>query len=270
MMRWLVLFFIFLGIGALGIISLVPMRVREVQSSALKLGLPSPKPPSPSLRAFVVEELIATGVFHGHAMASFPKEVTPEEAIEEAVHKLPKGEIYHNVPEEMEVGIQETIEAGVAPEVTEKIKKELQGKGKINIESGVQYDPSGVEMKLVVAPDEFKVLDVEGGKQFISSVTPGKWVWRVTPLKAGDNLIVVKAVVDLNVPQLKITRPVEFETFSVTRKVRVNLVYSSSQFVSSNWKEVLGLLIGSGSLASLVTWWIGRRDKIKSEGASQA
>jgi hypothetical protein len=40
----------------------------------------------------------------------------------------------------------------------------------------------------------------------------------------------------------------------------MNLVYSASQLV-----EVLGLVIGSGSLASLVAWWSGSRDKVKAQ-----
>jgi hypothetical protein len=196
-----------------------------------------------------------------------PEKVKAEDVIAKALTELSQGQVYHNVPEEMKVGVSETIEAGIAPEVTEKIKKELQGKGAIHTQSGVAYDPSGVEMKLVVNKDEFDLLEVRGGKQFVTAKTPGKWIWQVTPKKSGDNLIIVKAVVELNVPELKVTRPVEVEVFSATRRVDVNLGYSVSQFVSTNWKEVLGLVIGSGSLASLVTWWIGRKEKETKESS---
>jgi hypothetical protein len=189
-----------------------------------------------------------------------PEKVKAEDVIAKALTELSQGQVYHNVPEEMKVGVSETIEAGIAPEVTEKIKRELQGKGVIHTQSGVAYDPSGVEMKLVVNKDEFDVLEVKSGKQFVTVKTPGKWIWQVKPLKSGDNLIIVKAIVELNVPELKVTRPVEVEVFSATRRVDVNLGYSVSQFVSTNWKEVLGLVIGSGSLASLVTWWIGKKE----------
>jgi hypothetical protein len=307
-MRWLVLFFLFLGMLSVSSCTTptsVPSAVEASKPTDENAPKPAPKP-SESKPKSVEEELAeeelksvgeeqpaiiqpeqtATPIKEKYLprkiraakvprslpiprsrptpiLSPKPTELTPEDAIEKAIGKLPKGQIYHNVPEEMQVGVPELIEAGVAREVTEKIQKELQGKGKINIKSGVRYDPAGVKMKLVVSPDEFKVLGVNSGTQFISSVTPGKWVWQVIPLKAGDNLIVVKAIVDLNVPELKKTRQVEVETFSDRRNVRVNMVYSASQFVSSNWKEVLGLVIGSGSLAGLISWVIGRRDKIK-------
>ncbi|HEY9692209.1 MAG TPA: hypothetical protein V6D15_08400 [Oculatellaceae cyanobacterium] len=186
---------------------------------------------------------------------------TAEEAITKALNQIPKGDVYHNVPNEMQVGVSEIIEAGIAPKVTDQIRKKIQGRGGINVESGVQFDPSGMEMKLVAQPDEFKVFEVKGGEQFVTTKAPGKWIWRVEPLKAGDNLIVIKAAVKLKVPKLGITRPVEVEVFSATRKVKVNLVYSISQFVTANWKEVLGLVVGSGSLASFATWWMGRKTK---------
>lgn len=195
------------------------------------------------------------------SLSEHSEQVNAEDVIAEALAKLSQGQVYHNVPEQMKVGVTETIEAGIAPEVTEKIKKQLQGEGLIHTQSGIPYDPSGVEMKLVVNKDEFDVFEVNGGKQFVTANTPGKWLWQVTPKKSGDKLIIVKAVVELNVPQLKITRPIEVEVFSARRKVDVNFGYSASQFVSTNWKEVLGLVIGSGSLASVVTWWIARKDK---------
>lgn len=193
------------------------------------------------------------------------KVVSAEKSIADALAQLPNGEVYHNVPEKMQVGVSETIEAGIASKVTEEIKKRLQGRGDIDIESGVRFDPSGMEMELVARPDEFEVFKVKGGEQFVTASIPSKWIWRVKPLKAGDNLIAIKATVKLRVPALNIIRPVEVEVFSATRKVEVNLAYSINQFVVTNWKEVLGLVVGSGSLASLVTWWIGKKDKKKAE-----
>lgn len=201
-------------------------------------------------------------------LPTLPSEkVKAEDVIARALTQLSQGQVYHNVPEEMKVGVSETIEAGIAPEVTEKIKKQLQGKGVIHTQSGIPYDPSGVEMKLAVNKDDFDVFEVNSGKQFVTAKTPGKWIWQVTPKKSGDKLIIVKAVVELNVPELKVTRPVEVEVFSARRKVDVNLGYSASQFVSTNWKEVLGLVIGSGSLASFVTWLIGRNEKKTDESS---
>jgi hypothetical protein len=122
-----------------------------------------------------------------------------------------------------------------------------------------------MEMKIVVKNDEFEVFEVKGGEQFVTASTPGRWIWQVTPLKAGDNLIVVKAIVKLNVPELEITRSVEVEVFRATRQVQVNPAYSASQFIASNWKEVVGLIFGSGSLVGGIILFIHSRNKKKAE-----
>ena len=197
-----------------------------------------------------------------------PEILSAEEAITNALSRLPEGEIYHNVPEDMKVGITDTIEAGIAPQVTERLQEEIQGRGDIDIVPGVRFDPSGMEMKVVTQVDEFDVFEERGGEQFVTAGTPGRWIWHITPLKAGNNLIVVKAIVKLNVPELNTTRPVEVEVFRVTRQVQVNPVYSASQFIATNWKEVLGLIIGSGSVASGITLWISRRREQEIEEAS--
>ena len=227
--RWLILLFFF------GLLGVIVINFPTAHRIPLSRAFPESTPPRPGLPA--------------------------ERAIAKAQDQLAKGNVYHNVPEDMQVGVLETIEAGIVPTGTKSPRTKLQGRGKINTQTGVRFDPSGTEMELVTKPDEFEVFKVKSGKQFVSADIPGKWVWRVKPLKAGDNLITIKATVELTVPELKTTRSVDLEVFSDTRNVNVNLPYSINQFVVTNWKEVLGLVVGSGSLASLVTWWIGKKDK---------
>ncbi|PSB20076.1 hypothetical protein C7B65_08440 [Phormidesmis priestleyi ULC007] len=269
-LRWLTFFLLFSGLGVILIYvtSLKYDHPLKSEPSEVVVSARLPKPlssSSPQTRPPIEGGGAAPGGVTQPPKPSQQEVIFAEDAIDKALTRLRKGQVYHNVPKEMKVGVSETIEAGIAPEVTEKIRKELQGRGDIKIKSGVRFDPKSTEMKLIVQPDEFKVFEVEGGEQFVTASTPGKWLWRVTPLKSGDNLIRVKAIVKLNVPKLNITRSVEVEVFSETRDVKVNLGYSVNQFTSSNWKEILSLVIGSGSLASLVTWLIGRKDKREPE-----
>ncbi|MBW4623596.1 MAG: hypothetical protein KME17_30085 [Cyanosarcina radialis HA8281-LM2] len=181
--------------------------------------------------------------------------------IDRELCKLPVGEAYHNVPEDMRVGDKQIIQAGIAPKITPDLRREIPGEP--TVKRGVKFDPQGVDMQLLVNPDEFKVFKVKGGKQFVTAKIPGEWIWEVTPLKPGKSLIVVQATVDLKVPQLNVSRPITVEVFSDTREVEVNWTYSISEFVSKNWKEVLSLIIGSGSLAGATVWWIGKQEQKK-------
>jgi hypothetical protein len=193
----------------------------------------------------------------------------PSELINRALQKLLLGSSYHNVPEEMQVGVEEIIEAGIAPKVTPQIIRELQGKGKIDIKPEVRYDPAGSQMSLVVDPDEFKVREIKGGKQFVTDQVPGKWIWAVVPLKSGQHRIVVKASVLLKVPELNTENSNEFVVFQGERTVKVNWRYSTGEFVSTNWKEIIPPIAGSGSLAGLAGWWFAKRKKEKESVVNQ-
>lgn len=185
----------------------------------------------------------------------------PSEAvINTALEKLPVGQVYHNVPDEMKVGVEETIEAGVAPQITQEIKDEIQGRGQVNIKSGVLFDPMGVTMKLIVNPQEFKVFEQKGGEQFVTSQLPGKWTWQVTPIEPGKHRVTILAMVNLSLPNSK-TRTIETVVFQDQREVKVNWGYTISEFIMTNWKELIPLIVGSGSLSGLIGWYLAKRQE---------
>lgn len=181
--------------------------------------------------------------------------------------ELPVGQVYHNLPDKMQVGVEDVIEAGIAPKITQEIQKAIAGRGKIHIRNGVRFDPSGVDMKLIVNPKEFEVFEREGGIQFVSAETPGKWKWDVTPIKSGEHEITLKATVLLKPPGHDDYRPIPVVVFNEKRTVDVNWMYSTEQFVSTNWDKVIPLIVGSGSLGGLIAWLIGKKqqDKTKAE-----
>lgn len=64
--------------------------------------------------------------------------------------------------------------------------------------------------------------------------------------------------------------PIEVTIFSNKRRVDVNWMYSSREFVSNYWEKILTLTVGSGSLAGLISWWIGKqRSKVPTESSSK-
>ena len=190
--------------------------------------------------------------------------VQPNELINEKLRRLPIGQVYHNIPKEMQLGKEENIIAGIAPKITQRIKDELKGKGKIYVKTGVKFNPSGVEMKLITDPQDFKVLKIRSGKQFVTSELNGFWSWNIIPLSAGEKLINIEASIDLKVDELGITRTMPFTVFSDKRKVKVNWKYLIRQFISKNWKEISTFVVGSGSIAGIASWlWARRKEKLE-------
>ncbi len=161
------------------------------------------------------------------------------------------------------------IEAGIAPQITQEIKNEIQGRGQVNIKSGVRFDPMGMNMDLIVNPQKFKVFKQEVGEQLVTSKLPGKWVWQVTPIEPGNHQMTILATLNLNLPGSK-TRTIKTIVFQDQREVKVNWGYTISGFIMINWKELIPLIVGSGSLSGLIGWYLAKRqEKQKQARAKQ-
>jgi hypothetical protein len=180
------------------------------------------------------------------------------------LNNILKGEVYTVVPQEMKVGIESLIEAGFAPKITQKIRKEFQRKRNVNITitTDVSYDPHGTAMDLDTPPGEFQVTPIQIDR--IESITedfPGKWTWRIKPLKSGKKVIIIKATYQLTDIKNKIKSSRTIVVFEKEVVVLVNPSYSTSNFFNSNWREVLGLIFGSGSIAGIIKWVIDNKNK---------
>lgn len=182
-------------------------------------------------------------------------------AIDKAISILPLGEAFHNIPIEMVAGNTTIIEAGIGNNIKKEVQKELVGNGKVQINKKVHFNPFGVKMFLDVNKEDFKVRLLSDEEQQITSKEPSIWRWEVTPLKAGQHLILVKATVEIKVPELDIVTKKTVEVFKAKRKVNVNWQYSVYQFITQNWKEATGLIFGTGSLAAFINWWLAKKEK---------
>jgi hypothetical protein len=171
---------------------------------------------------------------------------------------LPHGELYYTIPEKMKVGVKKTIVAGIAPEITENIKKQLVGQGKYTIKKGVPFNPQWVNMELKVNPEEFKKFLYNDETQVVTTEQPGKWQWDLTPIKKGEFLITLQATtISLNDCS---NNPTKFiiPVFEKKIKVNVNMPYSAQQILSENWSK----LLGSGGISGALGWWLkGKFDR---------
>jgi hypothetical protein len=223
-----------------------------------------------------VAEKPATGTFvpptrRPSSVPNFPRphrDVNYEELLQTSLAGLKTGEFFHTVPTQMTADKSVLIEAGIAQKVTEKLLDDLDIKerDKVQIRKDVKYDPLGVELKLDVDNDMLKVRDITTGLKPIVSKSPEKWVWEVTPLRRGRTTITILAIVELNVPEIGKSYKRKKIVFKEEREVQINFGYSTSKFITDNWKEASGFVFGSGSIAGLIKWLLDqRKDKLKSE-----
>jgi len=193
--------------------------------------------------------------------------LSPAMILKESFNRLSTGEFFHTVPNKMTADVPMIVEAGIAQKITQQILDELEVKGDVHTRKNIKYDPMGVEIRLDVDKEAFKVRDILTGVKPIVLGFPDKWMWEVTPLKRGKSTITILAVVELKVPGIDKSYKKETVVFKEERDVQVNLEYSSSKFASSYWKEASTLVFGSGSLVWFLKWLMDRR---KAQLESQA
>jgi hypothetical protein len=192
--------------------------------------------------------------------------LSADEAIHEALANLPKGDLYYSVPPKMKVQQESIIEAVLTPKINQQIQEEFKNKAFSQLAKGVKYSGSGVEMRLLARKEDFDILLLNvKEKQRIFEDTPGRWRWSVKPLQQGKRIIVLQALVYLGNPKGKEQETSSYEVFSKEIPVESNPSYSFTQFLTTNWDKLIGLVFGSGTLGGLVAWWLGqRKNKVKS------
>jgi hypothetical protein len=160
------------------------------------------------------------------------------------------------------------IDAGkLDPATLEKIKKDVLKKLNIKetpeIVKDIPYQRLGIDVKLDVDKDFFKVRDIKTGIKPVISGFPESWVWELRPIKTGKSNINLKVVIDLKVSGVE-GKP-ERIIFQEEREIHRNLKYSVTQFISSNWANISTLTVGSGSLAWVISKWVTNWQKKREE-----
>ena len=186
---------------------------------------------------------------------------------------LQRGTAIHSIPERFKINIPKPIEASIVPQIIDKEKLfeqlKIQGDPKI-IKDEILYSASGVDIKLKIDEDRFKIREVNTGIKPIISEIPELWIWEVTPLKKGNTNITLLVEIKLKNKQNGQEIIKYFPVFNELRSVDSNFSYSISKFLADFWKELATFLFGSGTFAGFVKWYIERRDAKKAEQESES
>ena len=189
-----------------------------------------------------------------------------EQAHQEYIDKLTQGEFFSNVPDEMEVGQEVIIEAGLAERDAAQVAEKLGVEGNVQIRQDVRYDPLRTRLELILDKDAFKVTNISTGAKPVLSGSESLWRWKIKPLKEGEYTVIIQAVVTISSNGLE-PYSKDFLTFEEKRLVKaVEVPFSSKarQFFANNWNTILGRVIGPASISGLVAWLISyRREKAK-------
>jgi hypothetical protein len=174
--------------------------------------------------------------------------------VRDSFERLPTAQVLHNISNEMKLGVKETIQVSISKEITEEMLAQLQRESnrKGIVEKGVHYDPRGVEMTLIAEPDEFKIFPISVGKQYVIPDKPTKWSWEITPLKPGNNLIVLSALVDFYLPELEKPLVESVEIFNEKVLVKSDFYHILKQDLRGNWSGIFIFVFIIGLTSRLI------------------
>lgn len=182
-----------------------------------------------------------------------------QKIIADVIKKLDQGQISYNPPKEMEVGESDTIEVLVIASKTENISKyPSRGRGKpviepIRVSSVMQADLTG---------SKFDIKPLFSSKEkLVTEISPTSWQWEVTPKEAGKQRLTLTVTVNIEIPGYeKKIPPYEYKAFDRDIKVKVNPIYSITEFLKTNWQWVITTII---ACFGGFPWIISNRGDIK-------
>lgn len=194
-----------------------------------------------------------------------------QQAIIDAFKKLDEGLFFSNIPQEMQVGKKEIIEAGIAKEKVDIQGLALDGSGQLIFEQEFFYNPLAVEIDLNVDSEAFEVKAISTGNK--STIAPnGKpeiWKWQITPLTAGTRNIFLTANVSFDVPELKSKFNRDIKATAQEVLVKGDLFQTIRSFLVKHWLKLLIVLLapilGNFFWTLLIEKILNRKNTVKSD-----
>lgn len=230
--------------------SSTPMPLPSLQQTT-----PAPPSPTPALPS------IESSILDKELEKQLEQQKATKRRYEKVIEALPVGQCFHNIPVNIKANVSVIVKVGLASSVTDQLLNQLDIKDDVNIAEDIRYDPLGVEIKLDVDNNKMKSRPITEGRKPIIPGDPAIWIWELTPIKRGKTVITIQALVDLKIPGVEDPYKRAVPVFSEEREIQINPSYTLSQIIANNWKEISGLVVGSGSFAAFYKWLIERQSQ---------
>jgi hypothetical protein len=201
-------------------------------------------------------------------LSSFrPSDTPPEEtifnAVDAALHGLPKGNTAFNTPPPMNIdGPAAKVELVVGvKQLPSALAKSITVPGEVQTHE-VQIANRMRALLEGDNPDTLTITPLTPPMQAVSGKAPTVWMWSIKPLKAGRHPVHVALQTEVRIDGA-VTPPL-IDTFEGTIEVTITPGQRAEQFVRDNWQWLwTALLVPVGG------WWWKRRDKPKADNGHE-
>jgi hypothetical protein len=172
--------------------------------------------------------------------------------MERAYAQLREGQLAFNPPQEMRVGESAIVRLRLTRYGNVAAPTLVAGLGS---DRRVLTDivRVGSTMRAQLSGDTFEVDPLSNEEQLVVGDIYNEWAWRVVPQTGGTHALTLRISAVITVDSEKMIR--DFPVKETTVTVQVSLMRTVGQALGEYWKELLGLLVPTGSGAIGIWAW---------------
>jgi hypothetical protein len=184
--------------------------------------------------------------------------MTTDDLMEQAYAQLREGQLAFNPPQEMRLGESAVVRLRLTRYANVAAPTLVAGLGS---DRRVLTDTVrvGSTMRAQLSGDTFQVESLSSEEQLVVGDAYNEWAWRVAPQAGGRHALTLRISAVITVDREKMIR--DFPVKETTVTVQVSLMRTVGQALGNHWKELLGMLVPTGSGAVGIWVWQKLRRK---------
>lgn len=164
------------------------------------------------------------------------------------LERLEPGVILFDPPSRMTVGTTEQVMVRLAKSVTSELSSGVTDYSRTKLDTVPKIGPTmKVQLKGEASAD-FEIYPISHEEQVVSETGVTEWTWNVTPTTSGTHKLKILVTIVLGDKQK------DYPAYQKEVLVSVNPLYSATHFFGSNWPTLIGLIISSGLIGTIVAW----------------
>ncbi len=178
--------------------------------------------------------------------------LTTDDLMERAYAQLREGQLAFNPPQTMRLGESAVIRLRLTRYGNVAAPTLVAGLGS---DRRVLTDmvKVGSTMRAQLSGDTFQVEPLSSEEQLVVGDAYNEWAWRVAPQSGGTHALTLRISAVITVGSEKMVR--DFPVKETTVTVQVSLVRTVGRALGEYWKELLGLMVPTGSGAVGIWLW---------------
>jgi len=174
--------------------------------------------------------------------------------IEDELKKLAPKRILFNPPREMRVGVSERVDVRISETIIEDLYSAIKERNVPQVD-GIKL---GQSMTIELSGYNFDIKSLNHEEDLSKEGKFIRWDWDVTPLESGTQSLLLTATVRTDIPNHG-EEGKKYPLYVKPIKVKISPIYSSTSFIKSHWKWIVGVAIAF----AIIRWTARGKDGVR-------